>query len=76
VHLVSASVEGIAAQDVVVVDLEGNLLSGGQEGTTEALLTASHFEFKQRVEKKFQDNIVKMLEDALGEGKVIARVNA
>ncbi|MFQ5449537.1 MAG: flagellar basal-body MS-ring/collar protein FliF [Nitrospinaceae bacterium] len=76
VHLVSASVEGIEARDVVVVDLQGNILSGGNTGNSDAILTATNFQHKIRVEKELQDNIVKMLEDALGQGKVIARVNA
>lgn len=76
VHLVSASVGGISAQDVVVVDLKGNLLSGGQEPSSEAMLSSSNFKHKTRVERDLQQNIIKMLEDALGPGKVIAKVTA
>jgi flagellar M-ring protein FliF len=76
VHLVSASVGGISAQDVVVVDLKGNLLSGGKEPSTEAMLSSSNFKHKTRVERDLQQNIIKMLEDALGPGKVIAKVTA
>ncbi len=76
VHLVSASVGGISAQDVVVVDLKGNLLSGGNEPSTEAMLSSSNFKHKMRVERELQQNIIKMLEDALGMGKVIAKVTA
>ena len=76
VHLVSASVGGISAKDVVVVDLKGNLLSGGKEPSTEAMLSASNFKHKTRVERELQQNIIKMLEDALGPGKVIAKVSA
>ncbi len=76
VHLISASVGGIDAQDVVVLDLNGNLLSGGKEPTAEAMMSASNFKHKTRVEKKLQQSIIKMLEDALGSGKVIAKVSA
>lgn len=75
VHLVSASVGSIQASDVVVVDLKGNLLSGGQEPSKEAMLSASNFKHKLRVEKELQAKIIKMLEDALGTGKVIAKVS-
>ncbi len=76
VHLVSASVEGIEARDVVVVDMEGNLLSGGSDATLNALATATNFQHKLRVEQEMEKRIVDMLEDALGPGKVLARVTA
>lgn len=76
VHLVSASVENIEANDVVIVDIHGNLLSGGQEGTQDLMLTANNFQHKKAVEKELRNNILHMLEDALGKGKVIARVTA
>ncbi|QPJ65181.1 MAG: flagellar M-ring protein FliF [Candidatus Nitrohelix vancouverensis] len=76
VHLVSASVEGINAADVVVVDLKGNLLSGDSEATEGAMMTASNYQHKQRVEKEMEKKILNMLEEALGKGKVIARVAA
>ena len=76
VHLVAASVEGIDAQDVVVVDLKGNLLSGDNASTGNSMRTATNYQHKLMVEKELQDNIVRMLENALGEGTVIARVSA
>ncbi len=76
VHLVSASVEGIEARDVVVVDMDGNLLSGGNDATLNALATATNFQHKVRVEQDLETRIIDMLEDALGPGKVLARVSA
>ncbi|PIQ97927.1 MAG: flagellar M-ring protein FliF [Nitrospinae bacterium CG11_big_fil_rev_8_21_14_0_20_56_8] len=76
VHLISASVEGISAEDVVVVDLKGNLLSGDKQGTEAAIMTSSNYQHKRKVENELERNIIKMLEDALGKGNVIARVNA
>jgi flagellar M-ring protein FliF len=75
VHLVAASVEGIDAQDVVVVDLKGNLLSGDQASSSGAMRTSTNYQHKLIVEKELQDNIVRMLENALGEGTVIAQVS-
>ena len=75
VHLVAASVEGIAAQDVVVVDLKGNLLSGDQASSGSSMRTSTNYQHKLMVEKELQDNIVRMLENALGEGTVIAQVS-
>ena len=75
VHLVSASVGSIQASDVVIVDLKGNLLSGNKESSREAMVSASNFKHKLRVEKELQAKIIKMLEEALGTGNIIAKVS-
>ena len=75
VHLVSASVGSIQASDVVIVDLKGNLLSGDKESSREAMVSASNFKHKLRVEKELQAKIIKMLEEALGTGNIIAKVS-
>ena len=75
VHLVSASVGSIKASDVVIVDLKGNLLSGDKESSREAMVSASNFKHKLRVEKELQAKIIKMLEEALGTGNIIAKVS-
>ena len=38
VHLVSSSVGGVEAADVVVLDIQGNMLSGGKEPSEEAMM--------------------------------------
>lgn len=73
VHLISGSVESVSPQDVVIVDVKGNTLSGGGNG---ALNPSSNFAHKRRVEKDMEENIVKMLAKALGPGKVIVSVLA
>lgn len=76
VHLVSSSVESLQVEDVVVVDLAGNMLSGGKEVSEAAMMTASNYKHTRRVEQELEKSIVRMLEDALGAGKVIAKVAA
>jgi len=76
VHLISASVEGINAADVVILDLKGNLLSGDSQTSEGAMMTANNHQHKQRVEKEMEQKILTILEEALGKGKVIARVSA
>ncbi|KMP10597.1 flagellar M-ring protein FliF [Candidatus Nitromaritima sp. SCGC AAA799-A02] len=76
VHLVASSVEGIMADNVVVVDLKGNLLSGPQQAGVDAAISSSNYQHQRKVEKELEKNILLMLEDALGQGKVIARVSA
>ena len=75
VHLVSASVGSIEASNVVIVDVNGNLLSGGKEPSEGAMMSTSNFKHKLRVQKELQVKIIKMLEDALGSGKVIAKIS-
>jgi len=76
VHLIASSVEGITADNVVVVDVKGNLLSGSQETNAGAARSSSNYQHKRRVEQELEKNILAMLEDALGQGMIIARVTA
>ena len=76
VRLVSGSTESVTSQDVVVVDIKGNVLTGSGDGSQETLITSNNFTHKRKVEIELEKNIVKMLEEALGSGKVIARVSA
>ncbi|MCZ6513198.1 MAG: flagellar basal-body MS-ring/collar protein FliF [Nitrospinae bacterium] len=76
VHLVSSSVAGIPPGNVVLVDPKGNLLSGNQAISEDLMLTSSNYKHKRQVETEMEQRIVMMLEEALGAGKVIARINA
>lgn len=76
VHLVSSSVEGIEPSGVVLVNLQGNMLSGQKQGSQTALITSTNYKHKKRVEKELEAGIVKMFEEALGPNKIIARVTA
>lgn len=60
-QMVAASVEGMAADSVVVVDNHGNLLDGGESGTGNT--TAS-------LESGLSTRVRLMLERVVGEGKV------
>ncbi len=76
VHLVSSSVDGVAPQDVVVVDLRGNILSEGKEPSAEGMIASSNHKLKAKIEKGLENKVMTMLEDALGPGKIIAQVTA
>ncbi len=76
VHLVSSSVGGIPPGNVVLVDPKGNLLSGNKAVSDDVMLTATNYSHKRKVESEMEQRITMMLEEALGAGKVIARVNA
>ncbi len=77
VHLVSSSVEDLPANNVVLVDFNGNLLSGQKGASSEsALFTASNYKYKRKVEQELEASIIGMFEEALGPEKVIAKVSA
>ena len=76
IHLVSSSVGNIPPGNVVLVDPKGNLLSGNKAISDDVMLTATNYNHKRKVENEMEQRITLMLEEALGTGKVIARVNA
>lgn len=76
IHLVSSSVQDIPPGNVVLVDPKGNLLSGNKAISDDVMLTATNYSHKRKVESEMEQRIAMMLEEALGAGKVIARVNA
>ena len=76
IHLVSSSVANIPPGNVVLVDPKGNLLSGNKAISDDVMLTATNYQHKRKVETEMEQRIAMMLEEALGAGKIIARVNA
>jgi flagellar M-ring protein FliF len=76
VHLVSGSVKGISPENVAIVDMKGNILSGDQKSSREAMTTGNNYKHQRNLEMEFENSVTKMLESALGSGKVIARVTA
>ncbi|MCA9484092.1 MAG: flagellar M-ring protein FliF [Nitrospina sp.] len=76
IHLVSSSVEGVDPKNVALLDFKGNILSGAQGMEDGAILTATNYKHQRRVEQQLEKSLIRMLEDALGTDKVIARVTA
>ncbi|MBI3815076.1 MAG: flagellar M-ring protein FliF [Nitrospinae bacterium] len=74
VHLVASAVEGLDASDITVVDMHGNILSGGRDASPSAKLTTSQMEYQQNLEKTLESRVQTMLEDVLGRNKAIVRV--
>jgi flagellar M-ring protein FliF len=73
-HLVAASVEGLDANDVTVVDSRGNLLSKKSDGID--ALTSAQYELQSKVESYIASKAQTMLDAVLGPGNAIVRVNA
>jgi flagellar M-ring protein FliF len=74
-YLTASSVENLHAEDVTVVDARGKVLSRrNMSGST--LMSSELNELKDRFEEKFESRIETILAKVVGQGKVIARVNA
>jgi len=75
VHLVSASVEGLANERVTIVDGRGRLLApAGDDLDTER--SAGGGEHQRRLEQDLSERIEAILVPAVGPGRVVARVRA
>jgi flagellar M-ring protein FliF len=73
-YLVSSAVEGLDADKVTVVDSRGKMLTKQHDGGSGA--SAQLMEMKSKVEKDVEERVESILSRAVGQGKVIARVNA
>lgn len=77
-RLVAGSVEGLAPEDVTIVDAAGVVLSNGLDfaGDDAAAISWQHLEVQERFQNQLQASIQSLLEQVFGPGNVIARVNA
>lgn len=75
-HLVASSVEGLSADEVMIVDSQGNILSKRQGDSKNARLSSSQNEYQRNIEKEMANQIQTMLESVVGKGKAVVRVNA
>lgn len=79
IHFISHSVEGLAPENVTVIDNYGNLLSEdvieNQELNT-TRLTATQHEIKREYEERMAKSLQSMLEKVRGPGKAVVRVSA
>ena len=74
VHMISASVPMMSAQQVTVVDQFGRLLTSGKD--SDMSQTNKHFEYTRKLEDSYSDRIIKLLQPIVGVGKVNAQVSA
>lgn len=74
-HLVASSVEGLSSDDVMIVDNQGNILSKRQGDSKLARLSSSQIEYQRNLEKDMANRIQSLLENVVGYGKAVVRVN-
>jgi flagellar M-ring protein FliF len=75
-HLVASSIEGLNADDVMVVDSQGNILSKNQSGSKLTNLSNSQVDYQRNVEKDLAAQIKSMLENVVGPSKAVVKVAA
>lgn len=75
-HLVASSVEGLNADDVMIVDSQGNIMSRGQGDSRLARMSSSQVEYQRSIEKDMANQIQTLLENVVGQGKAVVRINA
>ena len=75
-HLVANSVQGLAPDDVAVIDQKGRVLSA--ELAEDPMLgnASSQIRYRQQVEDYFSKKVEGMLTPVVGEGNVVVRVSA
>lgn len=79
IALVSGAVKGIPEENVQVIDTELNYLSfgiGQEADFTSIQETGNRLSMKQKFENTLAEEIRKLLEGALGRGRVLVKVNA
>ena len=73
VHFVSASVEGLDTERVVILDQEGNMLSEEQDPLAKA--AGKQFEMQRRVEDVLERKVQSLMDEVIGKGRSKVRVN-
>lgn len=77
-HLVASSIEGMKAENVVVVDSEGNMLASGSASGADgaaAAVSDSRRTAELAAAKDLQDKAQEMLDSVLGPDKAIVQAN-
>lgn len=75
-NLVSSSVEGLAPENVTIVDTRGTVLNAPGLAEFGGHNVTDRFEMQWLYEQQMETSIVAMLERIFGFGNVVARVNA
>jgi flagellar M-ring protein FliF len=76
VHLVANAVEGLSPDHVTVVDNTGSILNKKRAGLVPGELTKAQLSYQTMVEHRLRKRIQTMLDQVLGEGQSVVRVNA
>ena len=75
INLVSSSVEGLRPENVSIVDMEGGILTKGNDENSVGDISSDQFDYKRKLAETYEKQIVTMLEPVVGLNKVVARVS-
>jgi flagellar M-ring protein FliF len=75
VHLVAGSIEGLKAENVVVVDSSGKMLYRAGDTNSGVALSGQQFELQRSVEKKIEESVQSMLDTFLMNSRSIVRAS-
>lgn len=75
VQLVAGSIEGLKADNVVVIDSSGKVLHKSGEGDSGLVLSGQQYELQKSVEKKIEDSVASMLQTVLMSSRSIVRAS-
>ncbi len=75
-NLIAASVEGLQAEEVIIVDTIGRVLTRNRSRDDAIELSSSQHELKRNVEEYLSTKAQSMLDKVLGENNSIVRVSA
>lgn len=73
-YLVANAVEGMEPERVTILDGHGRMISKQSDGSTGA--TNDIMDLKSKIEKEFEDRIETILSKVVGQGKIVAKVDA
>ncbi len=76
IHLVSGSVEGLNADEVTVIDNNGNILKGTQKPDEEERFSVDMIVFQQKLEHRLEERAQDLLNKTMGQGQAMVRVTA
>ncbi len=74
-HMVAAAVKGLDNNAVTIVSNSGKQLSQNADDPS-AVFAAFALDYQRKFERKMEEKVQSLLNTALGEGKVVAKVNA
>jgi flagellar M-ring protein FliF len=75
VHLVAGSIEGLKAENVVVIDSSGKILHKNGDTGSDIAMSGQQYELQRNVEKKIEESVQSMLETFLMNSRSIVRAS-
>ena len=76
IHLVSGAVEGLAGDEVTVINSHGKVLEGTREENDEERFSVDMLLYQQEMERRLEKRAQDLLDQTMGYGQAMVRVTA